>query len=227
VQFAVSTLILLRHGQAMFGADNYDQLTGHGELQARACSEFWQTRKTTFTRALIGPRQRHKDTARIALRGLPAPQVEQEEMLDEFAEASELMAAAELRTGIRLTGVDVCLPKSELLRHYGSQIKIWSRESYCMAGIENITDFRRRVAGWLDALTDSRDSGQRVLAVTSGGVIAVVISEILGLSNAVMADTMWNIENGSLTAVFWSHKGRAIRYFNSTAHLPPELNTHI
>jgi broad specificity phosphatase PhoE len=211
----------------MFGADNYDQLTHRGELQAKACSEFWQARKTTFTRILVGPRQRHKDTARIAIRGLPAMEVEHDAMLDEFAEASDLMAAAELRTGVRLTGGNVRLPKSELLAHYGSQIKLWSHESHCMAGIENITDFRQRVAGWLDALTNSRDSGQQVLAVTSGGVIAAVVSEILGLSNAAMAETMWNMENSSLTAVMWSHRGRAVRYFNSTAHLPPALSTNI
>ena len=222
----MSSIILLRHGQAAFGSANYDQLTPHGEAQASATGEFFRDRQFEFTRTISGPLLRQKETARLSLAPLGVTQREEATALDEFAEAGRLLTAAEKRTGILLLD-QPDLPRSELLRHYQDQIKLWSDDAVRMDGVETIVEFRQRVATWFTDITNNHEPGQRLFVSTSGGVIAAIFCETLGLSNSVLASHMWNIENCSLTAISWSDKGRALRYFNQSAHLPPSLSSGI
>src|SRR5262249_6459440 len=76
----MSNLYVVRHGQASFFAENYDQLSPLGELQSRLLGEYWAARGVVFDEVFIGPCQRHVDTARLVgeayqARGLawPAP----------------------------------------------------------------------------------------------------------------------------------------------------------
>ena len=220
----MSTLTLLRHGQAMFGSADYDRLTPYGEKQARACSEFWRLREVRFTRIIVGPCKRHMDTVRLAVVGLDAPQFEHEPLLNEFADATPVIKAAEARTGADLSDTST-LSTAEIARIYGEQIRLWSDHDVPMEGVESINAFRQRSARWMHKMTTSGGSGQRILVSTSGGVICAVISEILHLPNSVMGDMMWNIENCSLTGLIWSQKGLSMRYFNQTAHLPRALTS--
>ena len=222
----MSELILLRHGQAMFGADHYDRLSSLGEAQARATAEYFAAHGVTFTRAICGPRERHKVTATLSLTGADSPPLQVDPFLDEFAEGSKLLACAELRTGIPLLS-NPGLPKAERLRHYGEQIRLWAADAAPMEGVESVDAFRRRIAAWLDTVLGDETPGQQVVAVTSAGVIAAAYCDLLGLSNAFMADAMWHIGNCSLTGIVWSPRGRSVRYFNQTAHLAPQLGSGI
>ena len=59
-------LFLVRHAQASFLSQNYDQLSALGETQARLLGEYWARRKMTFDRVCVGPAIRHRQTAQIA-----------------------------------------------------------------------------------------------------------------------------------------------------------------
>ena len=222
----MSSLLLVRHGQAAFGSANYDQLTPYGEAQASATGDFLHERQFKFARTITGPLVRQKETARLALAPLGVSLHEEVNALNEFAEADRLLAAAEKRTGIKLVD-QPDLPRSELLRHYQDQIKLWSDDAVRMEGVETIGEFRHRVVTWFNDITGDPGPGQRLFVSTSGGVISAMFCETLGLSNKVLAETMWNIENCSLTAITWSAHRRVIRYFNQTAHLPQSLSSSI
>jgi broad specificity phosphatase PhoE len=58
----VSTLLLVRHGQATFGADRYDALSPLGERQAAAAGKHLAGVWSAPTRVLCGPRVRHRAT---------------------------------------------------------------------------------------------------------------------------------------------------------------------
>ena len=75
----MSILTVVRHGQASFLADNYDQLSTRGELQARLLGQYWTRRQQRFDRVIYGPCERQIRTGEIAggiLReaGLPWPE---------------------------------------------------------------------------------------------------------------------------------------------------------
>jgi broad specificity phosphatase PhoE len=85
----MSRLLLVRHAQASFLSENYDQLSRQGETQARLLGEYWGRRKTRFDRVACGPAVRHQHTAKLAAEAyriggfsLPAPVVLKD--FDEF-----------------------------------------------------------------------------------------------------------------------------------------------
>src|SRR5437016_998836 len=59
----MSSLTLIRHAQASFFADQYDQLSAIGEKQSRLLGEFWVRTQPQIDAVFIGPRQRHEQTA--------------------------------------------------------------------------------------------------------------------------------------------------------------------
>src|SRR4028118_1328530 len=58
----MSTLILVRHGQASFGANDYDQLSALGMEQALALCRGLARRGLRFDRVYVGPLRRHEQT---------------------------------------------------------------------------------------------------------------------------------------------------------------------
>ena len=61
----MSRLILVRHAQASFFSDNYDQLSPLGESQARALGEHWLRLGISFDEVIVGPRERQIRTEQI------------------------------------------------------------------------------------------------------------------------------------------------------------------
>src|SRR3954469_11144304 len=62
----MSVLTLVRHAQASFHADDYDELSALGREQARLLGEFWARRRADFDAVYCGPRVRQRHTAEIA-----------------------------------------------------------------------------------------------------------------------------------------------------------------
>lgn len=220
----MSLLILLRHGQAAFGADDYDQLSGVGLRQAAATGRYWAERGTRFTRLIVGPRQRHRLTAGSALAPLGlAVAGETESQLDEFAEGKLILDTAHRRLGISSRSTD----RLEELRIYGAEVDAWAAGETELPGRPSASVFRAGVAAWLKRATASGPSGQQVLAVTSAGVIAAVLAELLELPDAAIGPLMRVTRNASLSEVLFSGTRRGLLSFNGVGHLPEELITMI
>src|SRR3990172_9166132 len=84
----MSTLALVRHAQASFFSDNYDQLSPLGEEQARLLGQYWVRRGMRFDEVYTGPRVRQIETAALAgeafaKAGLPWPEPRFVDELDE------------------------------------------------------------------------------------------------------------------------------------------------
>lgn len=224
----MSSLILLRHGQASFGAERYDELSGRGRAQAEAVGRHLAARGRRFTQVWIGPRERHRMTARHALEPLGQDwQVPAEPALDEFAEGQQILAAAERRRGVKLRGEGAIVGR-ESVRFYVDEIEAWAERRAHIAGVPDPATFRATVAGWLARATAQTDAGQNLLAVTSGGVIAAVMAIVLDLPDARIAYFMRSVGNASLSEFAFSPgRGVSLVSYNVSAHLPDELLTRL
>ncbi|HEY4663782.1 MAG TPA: histidine phosphatase family protein, partial [Comamonas sp.] len=58
----MGTIYLVRHGQASFGAADYDQLSALGLQQAQRLGSYWQARTVTFDAVYTGTLKRHRQT---------------------------------------------------------------------------------------------------------------------------------------------------------------------
>lgn len=218
----MSTLTLLRHGQASFGSAHYDALSPLGLQQAACTAAFLAQREQRFSSVICGPRERHRATAQPAVVALSTPALRIDPALDEFAEGSRILQSIERRSGVAVAS-DPQFPRAQRLRLYSDEIRLWASGEAAIDGVEPATEFRRRVARWLDTLTSDARRGQNVLAVTSAGVIAAVICELHALPDRALSDLMALIDNTSLTTLVWSQRGRGLASFNQNAHLPKAL----
>lgn len=224
----MSTLTLLRHGQASFGADRYDALSDRGREQAQIAGAHFAERGRRFDRIWIGPRDRHRLTARYALEPIGHDwQVDAEDALNEFAEGQQILASAQARRGVKLRGAGAIGGK-DAARYYAQEITAWAESKVVIEGVPSVRVFRETVSGWLAAATASTAPGQSVLAVTSGGVIAAVMAEVLGLEDAAIGSLMHAVYNGSLTVLIFSD-GRppSLVSFNVASFLPNPLLTRV
>lgn len=217
----MSRLILLRHGQASFGAARYDALSDLGREQSRAAGRLWLAQGLRCTRVWVGPRDRHRETAALALPALAgAAAPETEPALNEFAEGQQILASAAKRLGPALSGAD--------RRRYAAEIDAWASGGIEIDEVPAPAAFRATVAAWLARATGDAAPDQTVLAVTSGGVIAAVLAEVLQLPDRRMAEFMRVIFNASLTELAFSRgRGMGLVSFNEVAHLPRGLLSRV
>ena len=81
----MGTLYLVRHGQASFGADDYDVLSPRGHEQAVRLGEYWRGRGMAFDAVMTGTLRRHTETLLGIAQGLQTmPEVTRWPGLNEY-----------------------------------------------------------------------------------------------------------------------------------------------
>jgi len=63
--YNMSKLYFFRHAQASFMADNYDQLSAHGEKQSEELGKYLVKKEFHFDKIFVGPLSRQKRTFEI------------------------------------------------------------------------------------------------------------------------------------------------------------------
>ncbi len=66
----MSTIYLVRHGQASFGTDNYDQLSATGREQVRQLGKYFAESGERIDRIYAGALRRQTETAEIIAESL-------------------------------------------------------------------------------------------------------------------------------------------------------------
>jgi len=218
-------LVLLRHGQARFGAADYDVLTELGERQAIETGLHFARAGMAFDEVQVGPKRRQAATATAALRQMrEAPVPITMAPLDEFAEASEILEAAQRLHGLSSDQM-AALPRVEQLRHYDALIDAWMRGRVRIEGRSSAASFRAEVARWLRDVVARPARSRRLLVVTSAGVIAAAVAEVLEIPVERMSQFTRVLRNASLTEIAFSAGRVSLMSFNSVTHLPLEIAT--
>ena len=68
----MATIYLIRHGQASFGSDDYDQLSQLGVRQAEVTGEYFRDCDIYFDAAYCGDLKRQRSTSELVLASQPA-----------------------------------------------------------------------------------------------------------------------------------------------------------
>ena len=222
----MSTLVLMRHGQASFGAARYDALSELGQAQARATGLWMKAHGITLDKVLHGPRQRQANTASLLLAGagFDSPAITHA-ALDEFAEGEEIFSAAEQFLG-RSMALNSGRERIGILRDYDATCRAWANGEVRIPGRLSLGEFREQLRDWLSSHTQAQQaSGQTQLVVTSAGSIAALVCEVMNLPNSSWYSLLRVIRNASLTEVLYSKGKVSLLSFNGVNHLPPHLNT--
>ncbi len=226
----MSSLFLVRHGQASFMAANYDQLSPLGVSHGRVLGQHWAALNVHFDRVYIGPRQRHAETmAAVALvyqeNALPWPEAELLPQLDEhegFALLQMLPELARIDPTIQelvspITDFEELAPHV-LLKVLRRAMRLWVRGKIELLGHESWADFRSRTQQGLLKMTGANGNGKTIVAFTSGGPVGVAMGNVLNLADEQTLELAWAVRNGTYSEFLFSDTRISLLTFNSGSH---------
>ncbi|WP_252088762.1 histidine phosphatase family protein [Pseudomonas sp. MWU13-3659] len=236
----MGNLYLIRHGQASFGADDYDVLSPVGERQSQALGEHLAQLRLRLDRCVAGTLRRQQDTARLALQALqhsgsPVPAIETDAAFNEFDADGVIRALLPgllpdepealhiLRNGAQ--------HRSEFQRLFALMVQRWHDGEHSHDdNLETWQAFIDRVGDGLRRLLASAASGDNIALFTSGGTIAALLHLVTGVTPAQAFNLNWQIINTSLSHLKFRGRDVALASFNSQAHVQllraPELITY-
>ncbi|WP_439133402.1 histidine phosphatase family protein [Pseudomaricurvus sp.] len=222
----MAELYLVRHGQASFRSDNYDKLSPLGHQQAEWLGEYYRERGYEFDRILTGELVRHRETAEGIAKGLQleSPEFKVFSGLNEF-DFHKLFDAYVLQHPEEALADDA--PASDFYKLLKKGMKKWANGELTEGVGETWQDFEDRVRHVIETI-QSEFHGQKVLAVSSGGAIAMVLRQILQAPNQTVIELNLQIKNTAIAHCFFNPKAVRMTSFNHIPHLDtPEREQHI
>ena len=210
----MGTLYLVRHGQASFGADDYDHLSELGQRQSVRLGQYWRERGVTFDAVLTGTLRRHAQTwAGIAEGAGYANEAIAVEGLNEYDSAAVIAA---------IHPQPLQKPDTpELYRHHFRLLRDgltqWMNGVVSPKGMPSYDDFLAGVKGALDHVRQNYSGN--VLIVSSGGPIATAVGQVLGTTPETTIELNLRIRNSAVTEFQFNPKRHTLLSYNTLPHL--------
>ena len=210
----MGTLYLVRHGQASFGADDYDRLSELGQRQCRALGEWFGARGVRFDAVLRGTLRRHEQSLAAIAEGHGAlPEARLRPGLNEY-DGTALVQAVHPGPLAPPTTPEAYKNHFRLLRQGLLQ---WMAGTAAPAGMPSYADW---VAGIESALEEVRQGPDAtVLVVSSGGPIATAVGRVLGTAPETTIDLNMQIRNSALTEFVFTPRRVILVGYNHLPHL--------
>ena len=235
----MARLLLVRHGQASFGADDYDALSPAGHEQARVLGRSFATRGLRPGLILRGTMRRHEDTVAGLLDGLgAAPPVAEDPDWNEFDFQHVVEIHRPLyrdRAAMMAELAGTADPARAFQEVFEAATARWAAGENDREYAESFTAFRDRAARALTAATELLREHRDIVAVSSGGPIAMAATLLTAGPAAAPATqaTVWAAlnrvtVNTGVTKLIAGRRGPSLSTFNEHQHLEadPRLLTY-
>ncbi|MBI5719080.1 MAG: histidine phosphatase family protein [Burkholderiales bacterium] len=210
----MGTVTLVRHGQASFGAADYDQLSELGARQCEALGDYLALRARRFDLVLTGTLRRHAQSlAAIASRLPGLPEARATAALDEYDAEALVRAVCGGAPPVHTPGGD----RREHFRLLREGLERWMRGELQVPGMRDWAGFRGGVAAVLDELRGS--GAQQVLVVSSGGPIATALAHVLQAPATAVVALNLQMRNSALSELSFTASRHWLVSYNGLPHL--------
>ena len=245
----MAQIYLVRHGQASFGSQNYDQLSDLGGEQARHLGRWWAARDLSVSRVVTGKLQRHLQTARACMAEM---QGQPENALNTASWHSDSGFNEYNHHEVLARHVPAFDDPSEVKRFlmntpdgkqmfqdiFSQAIKRWMSGLFDHEYTETWQTFRQRCVAALALQITHPEPAKNIVIFTSGGTISALCQHVLGFPDARFAELNWSLVNSAVTrfhlqpAESSDQPARlALAYLNNFSHLEqlnqPEIITYV
>ena len=210
-------LYLVRHGQASFGADDYDQLSELGSRQSARLGEYFADKGLQFEAAYTGTLKRHAQTLDGICLGLgEALQPGTRQVISGLNEydGEAVIRAIAPHPLERPTTPELYRDHFRMLRDGLTQ---WMNGVISPHGMPCYDDFVAGVFGALDVIRKQHTGS--VLVVSSGGPISTAVGHLLGTSPDTTIELNYRIRNSSVTEFTFTPKRHTLLTYNTLPHL--------
>lgn len=218
----MGTLYLVRHGQASFGAEDYDQLSPLGYQQALRLGHYLRDKLQSkpIEAVLMGSLKRHRQT------------------WEGIAEGAGLTHTPSVWPGLNEYDshalIEAIHPEPlakpdtpELYRHHfrllRQALQAWMAEHIQPRGMPSYPSFVAGIEAALDHVRASHTGD--VMMVSSGGPIATAVSRVLGAPPESSIELNLRIRNTALTEFAFNAKRHLLMTFNTLPHLDTEAHS--
>ncbi len=230
-------IYFVRHGQASFGAADYDELSPLGFQQAEALGRFWVDLDLELDAVFCGSMKRQRQTAETVLDRFrradrKAPELVVSPAFDEYdafgiwnAHVADLLnhfpewhpLAEEARTS-----------RKAFQRLFEKVMIDWAEGKRIHPDEPTWQSVIERVIGGIRSLKEL--DANRIAVFTSGGPIGIAMKAALGLSDTKAMEISWQVLNASVSRFYVGKRGVFLGGFNDVAHLllqkSPEMITY-
>jgi broad specificity phosphatase PhoE len=220
------SLLLIRHGQASFGAEDYDRLSAIGEEQSSLLGAWLAATGPAPDLIAMGPRLRHRSTTERCLEaaGIDAQplvldgldELDHHEVLERYR--PDLPGPAAVRAELKKSAD----PQRAFQRLFAEAIARWVGSEHDAEYTRTWSQFRNDTLAALDTL--AAHPARTIWAFTSGGPIAIIASALLDAPPAQAFKLSWPLVNTGITRlrlgkVGISKAGATLITYNAWPHL--------
>jgi len=211
----MAQLHLVRHGQASFGSADYDQLSELGGQQSHWLGRYWADRGMQFDRVFIGTQLRHRQTADEIFRGIgQRPIFSEHPGLNEYDFHALYNALGDEHAALKqLATAD----KRRFFQGLKQVLQLWTHDQLTGPLPESWKAFAQRVD---DARSFIQQCGaQRVLVVSSGGPIGMIVRQVLQASENSAIELNLQVIHSSFSHFYFNEHTLRLASFNNIPHL--------
>lgn len=216
----MSRILLVRHGQASWGAEDYDQLSTLGEAQARTLGAALASQGITPDVLVSGAMKRHSQTALGVCEGagweLP---VSTDEGWNEFDHLQVLARHPAPE------GVDLQADPRAFQAWFEAATARWTGGAHDDYD-ESFAHFSARVSAALDRAIGVLDPRGTAVVFTSGGPIAWAAATRLDGGEHLWLRLNQVTINASVTSFVVGSRGATLLAYNEHTHLSPDHQTY-
>ena len=234
----MSKLLFIRHAQASYGTQNYDQLSPLGLRQADILGEYLAAHRAPFTRLYVGPLKRHHQTLAATLaayrkRNLPEPEiVERAELIEHqgpkvmgHVMPTLLKSEPRWRQWMEESENNFELRRKHHLTLYDEVVRRWAVGTLddLAPDFQSWADFREEVARGMRQIMRDNPKGANVGIFSSGGTMSAAVGFAAGMNDpAKVIDLNGMVFNTAFSEMLFSGERLSLRTFNETPHLEEE-----
>ena len=211
----MGTLYLVRHGQASFGADDYDKLSDLGHRQSVRLGEYFAQKGIRFDAVMAGTLRRQLETLSGIGKGMEHEGLHMPwEGLNEY-DSEAVIATIHPEKLQKPTSPEMYRAHFRLLRDGLAQ---WMAGVVSPKGMPSYQQFVDGVTSALDHVKANHHGGN-VLIVSSGGPISTAVGQVLGTTAATTIEMNLRIRNTSVTEFAFTPKRHTLVSYNAIPHL--------
>lgn len=209
----MSLVLLVRHGQASFGAADYDVLSSPGEEQSRLLGASLASRGVRPDLVVSGSMKRHRQTASAAVETAGWDiAVTEDDAWDEYDHLSRLRGGAVIEV-IEGESYDERVVRVE------EAISRWASGKHDDEYRESFPAFQERVVAAMTRLVEGLEPKQTAVVFTSGGPVSWVTASLTGGGLPAWERLSKVVVNSGVTKVLTGRSGTNLVSFNDHSHL--------
>lgn len=220
----MGSIYLIRHGQASFGAEDYDVLSSMGERQSELLGSHLAQTGLRLDRAVSGSLFRQSHTGRLVLQQLlDAPALQTDPAFNEFDAEGVIHALLPALQPYEPKAVEIMRNaahnRAEFQRLFVRLLETWIAGDYDAPALQSWQAFLDQVRGGLERLLAGATSREQIAVFTSGGTITALLHLLTGMPVSSAFAMNWQIVNTSLSCLKFQGERVTLASFNSHAHL--------